>query len=160
MAVPLGVAVALPLELLRARLEGGTATGSVLLMLDVFLWRAMAALAGPVDSSPSSPDASREEGWGSGGGCWCGCGCGAGRSDALRLRLLKGEEDVIVDGVERKKVMTRGIEENSVVEIGVIPWMGRAETERVSAVARFRGPRNFLACGDEESWFGLTWRVH
>lgn len=101
MAVPLEVAVALPLELLRARLEGGTATGSVLLMLDVFLWRAMAALAGPVDSSPSSPDASREEGWSSAGGCWCGCG--AGRCEALRLRLLEGEEDVIVDGVERKR---------------------------------------------------------
>jgi hypothetical protein len=44
------------------------------------------------ESSPSSPDASREEGWRS-----VGLGPGVGRCEALRLRLPTGDVDDILE---------------------------------------------------------------
>lgn len=75
--------VAFVSELLRARLDG------LVSIVDFFA-------GGPAlaESSPSSPDASREEGWRS--------APGIGRWEALRLRLVGGEEgdDIVILGGE------------------------------------------------------------
>lgn len=85
-------------ELLRARFDAGAVSVLVVDFLDL----AVVALVGPVESSPpSSPDASRDEGWSS-----VELGWGGGRWEALRLRLPGGDEgDAIVvrvvDGMMR-----------------------------------------------------------
>jgi hypothetical protein len=72
-------------ELLRARFDEGA--------FSVFFDLLGVALAGPVES-PSSPDASREDGWSS-------VPEGTGRWEVLRLRLPGGEEgDMMDDGKE------------------------------------------------------------
>lgn len=76
-------------ELLRARFDDGA------LSLVCFFDLLGVALAGPVESSPSSPDASREDGWSSVVLDW-----GTGRWEALRLRLPGGDEGDIVMEME------------------------------------------------------------
>lgn len=77
---------------LRARLEGWR--------VPLVMWEL--ALAGPVEySPPSSPDASREDGWRS---AVTLLGTGAGRWEALRLRLPAGDVDgdIMILALENK----------------------------------------------------------
>lgn len=82
-------------DALRARLGGGTVP-EVTSRDDCFLCLLGSGMTEPVDSSPSSPDASREE------GCRSSAGEGmatlAGRCwEPLRLRFEDGGEDMVAD---------------------------------------------------------------
>lgn len=103
-AAPLAGVWSVVVELLRARLDGGTAAADVTFPAGFLGW----GLVGPVDSSPSSPEASREDGWrrsaatGLGASavmCW----------DALRLRLWAVDGEDMMRTEERSSLSVQGI---------------------------------------------------
>lgn len=89
--------------LLRARFDAGAGSAVLVDFFDLLL----GAMVGPVESSPSSPDASRDEGCSS-----AELGCGTGRWEVLRLRFPGGDDgdaivmfvvDNMIPGMREKK---------------------------------------------------------
>lgn len=88
----------------RARFDGGTAAAAVVVSVEWTDLRVLGTAAGVADSSPSSPDASRDDGWSWSAADSLGAGTAA-RLEELRFRLVVGEMEAIVSC---RVVSTRG----------------------------------------------------